>query len=151
MHSLNNFGSKHSLIMKFSQFMSSYKRKNLVKKFYKNCGLKTSSRPCFCLQRIKHNFYWKMKYLKQATYIRYVIAKQSKFVQVSMLTSSEFFIQRILFFKTLKGPDTSFIEFSDKKIYFVILHKLAKFHYQTVFTSQVIQLYVFCVSCLGIG
>ena len=26
-----------------------------------------------------------------------------------------------------------------KKIYFVILQKLVKFHYQTVFTSQVIQ------------
>ena len=34
---------------------------------------------------------------------------------------------------------TSFIEFFDKKCYFVILYKLAKFHYQTVLTSQVIQ------------
>ena len=31
-----------------------------------------------------------------------------------------------------------------------MLHKLAKFDYQTVFTSQVIQWNVFCVSCLGI-
>ena len=31
-----------------------------------------------------------------------------------------------------------------------MLHKLAKFHYQTVFTSQVIQQNVFRVSCLGI-
>ena len=37
-----------------------------------------------------------------------------------------------------------------KKNYFLILHKLAKFHYQTVFTSQVIPEYVFRVSCLGI-
>ena len=36
------------------------------------------------------------------------------------------------------------------KNYFVTLHKLAKFHYQTAFTSQVIQEYVFHVSCLGI-
>ena len=35
--SLNNLGSKHSLLMK--------KRKNFIKKFYQNCGLKTSSRP----------------------------------------------------------------------------------------------------------
>ena len=45
--SLNNLGSKHSLLMNFGQFMSYYKRKNF-KKFYKNCGLKTSSR-VFCV------------------------------------------------------------------------------------------------------
>ena len=43
-----------------------------------------------------------------------------------------------------EGPGTSFqakfsTEFFDKKFCFVILHKLAKCHYQTVFTSQVIQ------------
>ena len=38
-------GSKHSLLMKFGQFMSYYKRKNFIKKFDKNCDLKTSSRP----------------------------------------------------------------------------------------------------------
>ena len=47
--SLNNLGSKHSLFMKFGQFMSQYKRKNFIKKFFKNYGLKTSSRPfCVC-------------------------------------------------------------------------------------------------------
>ena len=47
--SLNNLGSKHSLFMKFGQFMSQYKRKNFIKKFFKNCGLKTSSGPfCVC-------------------------------------------------------------------------------------------------------
>ena len=45
---LNNLGSKHSLLMKFGQFMSDYKRKNFIKKFYKNCDLKTSSR-FFCV------------------------------------------------------------------------------------------------------
>ena len=40
-------------------------------------------------------------------------------------------------------PETSFqatfsLEFFDKKLYFVITHKLAKFHYQTVFTSKII-------------
>ena len=35
--------------MKFDQFMSYEKRKNFVKKFYQNCGLKTSSRSfCVC-------------------------------------------------------------------------------------------------------
>ena len=36
-----------------------------------------------------------------------------------------------------------------RKFYFAMLHKLAKFHHQTVFTSQVIQLNMFCISCLG--
>ena len=44
-----NFKSEHSLLMKFGQFMSHYKRKNLIQKFCKNCSLKTSSRPfCVC-------------------------------------------------------------------------------------------------------
>ena len=85
----NNLGSKHSLLMKFGQFMSYEKRKNFIKEFYQNCGL-------LCLQRIKHNFYWKMKFVKQATYIGYVIAKLSKSVQISMLTSFESFLQRVL-------------------------------------------------------
>ena len=34
---------KHSLLMKFDQLMSSYKRKYFIKKFYKNWDLKTSS------------------------------------------------------------------------------------------------------------
>ena len=42
---LNNLGSKHSLLMKFDQFMSYYKRKNFSKKFDESCDLKTSSRP----------------------------------------------------------------------------------------------------------
>ena len=37
-----------------------------------------------------------MKFLKQVTYIRYVTAKLSKFVQISMLTSTEFSLQTIL-------------------------------------------------------
>ena len=46
--------------------------------------------------------------------------------------------------KIKKGPGTSFqatffIETFDKKFPFVITHKLAKFGYQSVFTSQVIQ------------
>ena len=83
-----------------------------------------------CLQRIKHNFFWKMKCLIPANYIRYVIAKLSKLVLISMLTSSESFLQRI----SLKRAWTSFqvtcyIEFLDGKFYSVVLHKLAKFYY----------------------
>ena len=32
-----------------------------------------------------------------------------------------------------------FLEFFDEKFSFVMLHKLAKFHHQTMFTSQVTQ------------
>ena len=46
---LNNLGSNYSLLIKFCQFISYYKRKSFVEKFYKNCGLKTSSRSfCVC-------------------------------------------------------------------------------------------------------
>ena len=73
-----------------------------------------------------------MKLLKQATYIRYVIAKLSKFVQI-------------------KHTDLlTFLFTEEKKFSIVILHKLAKFHCQTVLTSEVIQLNVLLVSCLGI-
>ena len=49
MHSTEYLGSKDSLLMKFDQFMSYSKRNNFIKKFYKNCSLKTSSRPfCVC-------------------------------------------------------------------------------------------------------
>ena len=91
---VNNLGSKHSLLMKFSQFMSYYKGTNFIKKFYKNCGLKTSSRPfCVCKELSttsigKWNFWIKP--------LSYVIAKLSNFVQINMPISSESFLQRIL-------------------------------------------------------
>ena len=37
-----------------------------------------------------------MKFLKQATYIRYVIARLSKFVQINIQTSLDSFLQKIL-------------------------------------------------------
>ena len=42
---LNNFGSNQTLLTKFGQLMSYYKIKIYIKKFCKNCDLKTSSRP----------------------------------------------------------------------------------------------------------
>ena len=36
--------------------------------------------PNLCLQKIKYNNYWKIKFLKQATNIRYLIANLSKIV-----------------------------------------------------------------------
>ena len=37
-----------------------------------------------------------MKFLKQSTYIRYVIAKLSKLVQINMVASLDSFLERIL-------------------------------------------------------
>ena len=89
----------------------------------------------------------------QASYIGYLLAKLLKFVQINTLTFSDSFLQRIPW--KLKGPATSFqaiffLNFFGKIFSFVILHKLAKFHYQTVFTSQVIHQYLLRVSCLCI-
>ena len=83
-----------------------------------------------------------MKFMKQATYIRYATAKLSNFIQISMRNSSYSFLGKILW--KLKGPGTSFqvallIGFFDKNVSFVMLHTLAKVHYLTVFISQVIQ------------
>ena len=49
----------------------------------------------FCFQKIKYNLYWKMKFLKESIYIRYVIAKLWFFFQISLLTSADSFLQRI--------------------------------------------------------
>ena len=48
MTSSNVMCVNESLLMKFGQFMSYSKRNSFIKKFYKNCGLKTSSR-LFCV------------------------------------------------------------------------------------------------------
>ena len=42
--------------MKFNQFTSDYKRKNLIQKFHKNCHLR--------LQRITCNLYWRIKFFE---------------------------------------------------------------------------------------
>ena len=47
---LNNLGNKHSLLMKFGQFVSYYKRQKIIKKFQENFDLETSSRP-FCVYK----------------------------------------------------------------------------------------------------
>ena len=67
-------------------------------------------------------------------------SKATELAQISMLASSDFlFTEDSL--KIKKGLELVLfsIELYDKKSYLVMLHKLAKFHYQTVFASQVIQ------------
>ena len=92
--------------------------------------------------------------VQQPVYIRYVIAKLSKFVKISMHTSSDSFLHMILW--KLKGLGTSFwatffIKYFDQNLSFVILHKLAKLNYQAVFTFQVFsKMWFFHVLRLGI-
>ena len=69
-----------------------------------------------------------MKFLKQATYIKYVLAELSKFVQIAHWPPQIPFCMDFLRIK--KGLELVFRSF-----FIVILHKLAKFRYQTVFTS----------------
>ena len=54
--------SKHSLLMKLGQ------NKN-DQKILQKLQSENQFQALLCLQRIKHDLYWKMKFLKQATYI----------------------------------------------------------------------------------
>ena len=75
-------------------------------------------------------------------YIKYVMAKLSKYVKNIMQTFLSTLLKSI--FLKMKNDlelvfiSTSFAEFFDKVFSFAISQKLVKFHYQTVFTSQMI-------------
>ena len=130
-----------------ASFCQITKEKNPSNFFYKNCNLKTSPRPFCVCKELDITSIGKL-FFKQAIYIRYVIAKLSKFVQISLLPPQIPFYRGS--FENWKGSGTSFqatffTEFFDKFFSFVILHKLTKFHYQTVFTFQLIQWNVFLV------
>ena len=90
---LNNLGSKRSQLTKFGQFIY-YKRKK-YQKILQKLPSENSFQALLCLQRIKHKLYQKKKFLKQTTYIKYPTAKPSKSIEISMLTTSDSFLQRI--------------------------------------------------------
>ena len=77
------FGSKHSLLMKFDQFIWHIKKEKTLLKYFTKTATWKLVLLLLCLQRIKHNPYWKMEFLKQTTYVRYVLVKLSKFAQTS--------------------------------------------------------------------
>ena len=110
--------------MEFGQFLSYYKRKNVIKKFCKSRNLKTNSRPfCVCneLSRTsigQWNFWSKLLLLD--------IYWQSN----QNLSKSAHWPPHIVFF--------------DKKFYFVILNKLVKFYYQTVYFPSCSVKFVSC-------
>ena len=68
---MNNQESKHSLLMKFGQFMSYYKRKN-IEKFHKNCD-----QTLLCLKKIQQNLFWKIKTF-EASYLYQLCIKTIK-------------------------------------------------------------------------
>ena len=113
-------------IMKFGQFMSHYKRKKIIKEFCKNGDPKTSSWSfCVC------------KELSSVSIGKWSFwSKVLTFVEISMLTFPDFYLQRKRW-KLTSFQATFFMGFFNKIFSLVMLHKLAKFRYQPVFTSQV--------------
>ena len=78
-----------SLLMKYGQFISYYKRRYLIKNYTKTASWKLVLGPfVFPAHPLENEF------LKQATYIRHAIAKLSKFVQISMQASLDSFLQK---------------------------------------------------------
>ena len=122
-----------------------------MKRFHKNCDLKTSSRP-FCVWNElnktsigKWNF-WSQLLILHMHWQNYQNLSKSTHRPPQISPS---FLQRIPS-KLKSFQATFFVEVFDKNFSFVMLHKLANFHHQIVFTSQVIHLKVFRVLWLGI-
>ena len=89
---LNNLESKQSV----NEILPAYVILQKKKMYQKIPQKRRPEKALLHLQRIKHNIYWKMELLKQTTYIRYVLAKLSKIVQISTQTSSDSLLHRIL-------------------------------------------------------
>ena len=89
------FGSKHSLLMKFDQLIGHIEKEKILLKYSTKTATWKLVLVLLCLERIKHNPYWKMKFLKQTTYVRDVLVRLSKFAQTSTYTSSDLILQRI--------------------------------------------------------
>ena len=64
-------------------------------KIVQKLGPESYSQALSCLRRIRHSLYWEIIFLKQAISIRYVIAKLSKSVKISLQISSDSFLKRI--------------------------------------------------------
>ena len=101
--------------MKFDQFMS-------------NCGLKTSFRPFCVCRELSTTSIGSRKAIK-------ICPKQHAVLLRILFTGDSVKIKKGL--GLVSRPHFSY-NFFIKKNYFVILHRLAKFYYQTVF-FQVIQ------------
>ena len=91
---LNKLGVKRSLLMKFGQFTSYYKRNRFIKNYTRTETWKLVPDP-FCVWKEVSSI-GKMKFLKKATCIRYLIAKRPKFIQIDIQASSGSFLKRII-------------------------------------------------------
>ena len=121
--------------MKFGQVILCYKRKKFIKEFSKNCDLKINSRPFCVCKELSITSTGKLTFFKQGILYQICISKTIKICPNQHTGLLRFlFTENIGSGTNLKA--TFFIEFFDKKFSFVILHKLAKFHYQTVFTLK---------------
>ena len=100
-----------------------------LEKHLKTCDLKSIFRPFRVWKKsCTTSLYWKMNFLKQATYKIHVLGKLSKFVQVSTRTSWDLFLQRI-FWKLEKTWNTCsrphfLYNFLIKSFLFLVLQKL---------------------------
>ena len=98
---LNKFRSKHSLVIKFSKFMSNYKIKTFIKKFYKKCGLEFSSQTFLLIKIFSDSLY------KRYPFYRGLLKNE---------------------WRSWTGCQvTSFVEMFDKNVSCGVLHKLANF------------------------
>ena len=132
----------HNLLFNLWPIYVVLQKKKIIKKFGQHCYLKTSSRRfCVCKElgttsTGKWNFWSKLLILDMSTQSYQILSKSAcRPPQIP-------FYRR--FFENWKESGTSFqatffTEIFDKKFSFAILYKLAKFNYQTVFTSQVNQ------------
>ena len=85
----------NSLVMKFGQFMYYFERKYFTKNLYKKVAQKLVSGP-FLLVKNEAQPLLENEILKQADYIGYKIAKLSMYVKISMQTSSDSVLQRVV-------------------------------------------------------
>ena len=60
--------------MEFGQFMILQKKEH-IQKILQKLQPENYFLALLCLKKIKHNLHYKMKFMKEATYIRYVIVK----------------------------------------------------------------------------
>ena len=93
---LSNLESKYSLIMKFGQFMSHFKRTIFIKVFSKICVLETSSR-LFCVyEKVSTISTGKWNFWNKLFVLNIFLSNLSNYIRVNMDTSTDSFLKGIL-------------------------------------------------------
>ena len=122
-------GTKRSLLIKFGQFISYYKRKK-IKNVYKICNLKTNSKPfCVCKElstkAIEKWIFWRNLLILDMLEQNYQNLLKSA-CKTHLIPFYRGFLQNFKKSGT-SSQVTNFIDFFDKIFSFVISHKLANF------------------------